>query len=136
MAADADVQVDDERQLLGQRFGGLDCAHGFLREIGEHFAGAAEHAWGVRHRRHLREGFLGLFGRRRLDAHAHVVPAGLAGDRVGVADVPVAGQLLVIRWLSRKPLRDSSAPGASCQAPEALPMAFQVHTVPGSTASL
>ena len=41
-----------------------------------------------------------------------------------------------IRWFSRKPLRDSSAPGASIQAPSALPIAFQVHTVPGSTASL
>jgi len=41
-----------------------------------------------------------------------------------------------IRWFSRKPLRASSAPGASCQAPSALPMAFQVQTVPGSTASL
>jgi hypothetical protein len=64
-------------------------------EVGEHLAGAAEHAWGVRHRRHLREGFLGLFGRRRLDVHAHVVPAGLAGDRVGVADVPVAERQLL-----------------------------------------
>ena len=49
---------------------------------------------------------------------------------------PSKGSSSLIRWLSRKPLRASSAPGASCQAPSALPMAFQVHTVPGSTASL
>ena len=48
----------------------------------------------------------------------------------------VKGSSSLMRWLSRKPLRDSSAPGASCQAPDALPIAFQVHTVPGSTASL
>ena len=46
------------------------------------------------------------------------------------------GSSSVIRWFSRKPFRASSAPGASCQAPSALPIAFQVHTVPGSTASL
>ena len=37
--------------------------------------------------------------------------------------------------LIRKPRRASSAPGARFQAPGALPIAFQVHTVPGSTAS-
>jgi hypothetical protein len=50
--------------------------------------------------------------------------------------VPAQGSSSLIRWLSRKPLRASSAPGASCQAPSALPIAFHVHTVPGSTASL
>ena len=49
---------------------------------------------------------------------------------------PGSGSSSEIRWFSRKPLRASSAPGASCQAPSALPIAFQVQTVPGSTASL
>ena len=36
--------------------------------------------------------------------------------------VPVPkGSFSLIRWFSKKPLRDSSAPGASCQAPSALP---------------
>ena len=46
----------------------------------------------------------------------------------------VGGSSSLIRWLSRKPLRDSSAPSVKTQAPDALPMAFQVQTVPGSTA--
>ena len=50
--------------------------------------------------------------------------------------VPAQGSSSLMRWFSRKPLRASSAPGASCHAPSALPMAFQVYTVPGSTASL
>ena len=49
---------------------------------------------------------------------------------------PAKGNSSVMRWFSKKPLRASSAPGASCHAPDALPIAFQVHTVPGSTASL
>jgi hypothetical protein len=40
-----------------------------------------------------------------------------------------------IRWLSKKPFCDSLASGVRFQAPAALPIAFQVHTVPGSTAS-
>src|SRR5512147_409488 len=40
-----------------------------------------------------------------------------------------------IRWFSRKPSRDSLASGARRHAPGALPIAFHVHTVPGSTAS-
>ena len=45
------------------------------------------------------------------------------------------GSSSLIRWLSRKPWRDSLASGVRRQAPGALPMAFQVQTVPGSTAS-
>jgi len=37
-------------------------------------------------------------------------------------------------WLSRNPFCDSLARGLKPQAPAALPMAFQVQTVPGSTA--
>ena len=54
----------------------------------------------------------------------------------GLALAVRGGSSSVIRWFSRKPFLASSAPGASCQAPSALPIAFQVHTVPGSTASL
>ena len=46
------------------------------------------------------------------------------------------GSSSLIRWLSRKPRRASFASGARFHAPAALPMAFQVHTVPGSTASV
>ncbi len=56
--------------------------------------------------------------------------------RVAPPAPPSNGRSSLIRWFSRKPFLDSSAPGASCQAPSALPIAFQVHTVPGSTASL
>ena len=50
--------------------------------------------------------------------------------------VPSApGSSSAIRWLSRKPRCDSFASGARFHALAALPIAFQVHTVPGSTAS-
>src|SRR5512142_2211874 len=52
---------------------------------------------------------------------------------IGLPDSP--GSSSEIRWLSRNPRCDSFASGARRHAPGALPIAFQVQTVPGSTAS-
>jgi hypothetical protein len=99
---------------------------------------AVEHARRAGHGGHLRRGFLRLVGLRGAHAFTRTSyqPAWPVIGSELLMRPPANGSSSEIRWLSRKPLRDSSAPGASCQAPSALPIAFQVHTVPGSTASL
>ena len=57
------------------------------------------------------------------------------GSELEMRLAAVPGSSSEIRWFSRKPRCASFASGARRQAPGALPIAFQVHTVAGSTAS-
>ena len=133
VAADADVEVDDEGELGHRSF----AASGEVR-VPPRRRGAPCPALPAPPRTAAMSS-RGSPALRRVDAHAHVVPRGLARDRVGVGrsgrSRRRAGSSSEIRWFNRNPRCDSLASGARRHAPCALPIAFQVQTVPGSTAS-
>ena len=98
MAADADVEVDHQRELPCERRRG-PCGRRARRTRRRRAArNDAISAWPAatltraarsraRRRRRARSAArLASCGARPADAHAHVVPAGLAGDGIGVAD--------------------------------------------------
>ena len=59
----------------------------------------------------------------------------VTGSELEIVPPTLPGNSSEIRWFNRNPRCDSLASGARRQAPGALPIAFHVQTVPGSTAS-
>ena len=109
MAADADVEVDDQRELPGRASSTGPWSVRDRRRVDDRrrrarTAPSASRSWLAPRRGVPRAatprtpggdgvaatcGELAsarLVGSAGTDAHAHVVPAGLAGDRIGVAD--------------------------------------------------
>ena len=144
MAADAGVEIDDEAELLRPAAGGRRslrrASAADLRAVAQNVRrpGRSDGGWAQAcgNAVALMPASPARPARSRTRRSYHAACPVIGSALAIPSGRHLSGQSSEIRWLSRKPRRDSGASWSSFQAPARLPIAFQVHTVSGLTPSI